>query len=100
MVNSPRHSAGPSPAEVLAAFQRGGVIEVLKLLLASKGISPRGEKNVGGHVDRSSRPTGAASVPSKADNLSPGEMPRSSKDIWLLLTIVAAVYVAYHFLRR
>lgn len=93
-------STSPSPAEVLAAFQRGGVIEVLKLLLASKGIRAKGEKSVGGHVDRSSRPTGAASVSSEASHLSPGEVPRSRKDIWLLLAVIAAMYIAYPFFTR
>ena len=90
-------NTSPSPADVLAALQRGGVIEVLKLLLAAKGVSSKGAKNLGRYVGSPSKPISAASPPSQASQLSPGEVPRSNKDIWLLLALTAALYSAYYF---
>jgi len=90
-------STNPSPADVLAAFQRGGVIEVLKLLLAAKSVGSKAEKNLGGHVGRPSKPVSAESPSSQASQLSPGEVPRSNKGIWLLLVLIAALYIAYYF---
>jgi hypothetical protein len=93
----PPATTGPSPAEVLAALQRGGVVEALKLVLAAKGGGLRGEKNLGGHIGMSSKPPSSASFSSKPSDLSPGEVPRSNNDIWLLLVLIAALYIAYYF---
>jgi hypothetical protein len=91
----PRPTTSPSPAEVLAALQRGGVIEVLKLLIAAKGRGLSGENNLGHGV--SSKPPSSASFSSKPSDLSPGEVPRSNNDIWLLLVLIAALGIAYYF---
>lgn len=89
--------ASPLPAaDVLAALQRGGVLEALKLVLAAKTAGLKQElKNSAGHVASPSRPP--SSVPStlKPSHLSPGEVPRSNKDIWLLLVLMLALYFFY-----
>jgi hypothetical protein len=93
-------SANPSPAEIVAALQRGGITEALKLVLAAKGIGSSGDKSV---ADQSrGRPKLFRSLPlsSKATDLSPGEVPRSSSDIWLLLLVMAALCIAYYFFAR
>jgi hypothetical protein len=38
----------PSPAEVVAALQRGGIVEALKLVLAAKGASSSGRRSTAG----------------------------------------------------
>ena len=87
-----------SPAEIVAALQRGGIVEALKLVLAAKGVGSSGEKkSIAAQVSSSSKSLRAAPLPSKATNLSPGEVPRSSNDIWLLLLAAAALCLAYYF---
>jgi hypothetical protein len=88
--------ANPSPAEVVAALQRGGIVEALKLVLAAKGIGTSGEKNVSGQDGRRSRLFRATPLSGEATDLSPGEVPRSSNDVWLLL-VIAVLCIAYYF---
>ena len=90
-------SANPSPAEIVAALQRGGVVEALKLVLAAKGIGSSGEKSAAGQSDIRSKLFRSSPLSSKATDLSPGEVPRSSSDIWLVLLLVAALCIAYYF---
>jgi len=91
-------SANPSPAEIVAALQRGGIVEALKLVLAAKGIGSSGA-NVAGQVGTRPKPFRSTPLSSKATDLSPGEVPRSSGDIWLLF-VIAALCIAYHFFAR
>ena len=90
-------STNPSPAEIVAALQRGGVVEALKLVLAAKGVGSKAETNVAAQVGGQSKPFRSPALSSKATDLSPGEVPRSSSDVWLLLLLVAALCVAYYF---
>ena len=91
-------NTNPSPAEIVAALQRGGIVEALKLLLAAKGIGSSGGKDVAAQVARRSEPFKPAPHSSKVSDLSPGEVPRSNSDIWLLLLTIAALCIAYYFL--
>jgi len=93
-------NASPSPAEIVAALQRGGIVEALKLVLAAKSAGSSGRKGVAGHVAHRPEPFKPASHPSKASELSPGEVPRSNGDVWLLLLVVAALGVMYFFVAR
>jgi hypothetical protein len=93
-------NANPSPAEIVTALQRGGIVEALKLVLAAKGIGSSGEKSVAGQVGSRSRPFGSSPPSSKVTDLSPGEVPRSSGDVWLLLLVMAALCIAYYFFAR
>jgi hypothetical protein len=98
----PAHTS-PSPAEIIAALQRGGLVEALKLVVAAKG------NNAGGARRSVAAPTGTAptasrpqtpeppSVFSQLNGLSPGEVPRSNNDLWLLLLIAAAGIGYYLF---
>jgi hypothetical protein len=92
-------SANPSPAEIVAALQRGGIVEALKLVLAAKGIGTSGEGNVSGPAGRRSKLFRSTPLSSTATDLSPGEVPRSSNDVWLLL-VIAALCIAYYFFAR
>ena len=93
-------SANPSPAEIVAALQRGGIVEALKLVLAAKGAGSSAEKQVTGHVD--ARPKLFRLTPRAGErtDLSPGEVPRSSGDVWLVLLVAAALCVGYYFFAR
>jgi hypothetical protein len=90
-------SANPSPAEIVAALQRGGIVEALRLVLAAKGTGSAGERNVSGQGGNRPKPVRSTPLSSKVSDLSPGEVPRSSSDIWLLL-VIAALCIAYYFL--
>jgi hypothetical protein len=90
-------STNPSPAEIVAALQRGGVVEALKLVLAAKGIGASVEKSVAGQGGSRSKLFRSSPLSSKATDLSPGEVPRSSSDIWLVLLLIAALCIAYYF---
>lgn len=91
-------SANPSPAEIVAALQRGGIVGALKLVLAAKGVGSSGEKKgIAAQVDGSSKLLRVLPLSSKATDLSPGEVPRSSNDIWLLLLVAAVLCIAYYF---
>lgn len=70
---------------------------MLKLLLAAKGVGSKGERNIGGQVGAPPKPARGESPSSRASELSPGEVPRSNRDIWLLLVLTAALYMAYYF---
>ena len=87
-------SANPSPAEIVAALQRGGIVEALKLVLAAKGIGSSGDKSAAGPAASRAKPFRPTALSSKVTDLSPGEVPRSSGDIWLLVAI-AALCIAY-----
>jgi hypothetical protein len=93
-------NANPSPAEIVAALQRGGIVEALKLVLAAKGIGSSAEKKGAGHGDTRSKPFKLSPLSSKRSDLSPGEVPRSSSDISLLLLLAAALCIAYYFFGR
>jgi hypothetical protein len=90
-------SANPSPAEIVAALQRGGIVEALKLVLAAKGIGSSGEKSDAGQGRSRLKLFRSAPLSSKATDLSPGEVPRSSGDIWLLLFVIAALCIGYYY---
>ena len=90
-------STNPSPAEIVAALQRGGIVAALKLVLAARGIgSSQENKGVSGAVDARPRPFRSTPPSSHATDLSPGEVPRSNSDLRLLL-VIAALCVAYYF---
>lgn len=92
-------SANPSPAEVVAALQRGGIVEALKLVVAARGDSSRAAKAI---VDPAGAQTGlfrSAPLPSARADLSPGEVPRSSGDIWFVL-VIAVLCSTYYFFGR
>jgi hypothetical protein len=91
-------NTNPSPAEIVAALQRGGIVEALKLVLAAKGIGSSGGKDAAGQVARRSESFKPAPHSSKATDLSPGEVPRSNSDIWLLLLVIAVLCITYYFL--
>jgi hypothetical protein len=93
-------SANPSPAEIVAALQRGGIVEALKLVLAAKGVSSSAGKKVAGQVGTRSKLFRSSPLSSKRTDLSPGEVPRSSSDIWLLLLLIAALCITYYFFAR
>ena len=93
-------SANPSPAEIVAALQRGGIVEALKVVLAAKGAGSNRAKDVPGQVGGRPQPFKLAPRSSNATDLSPGEVPRSSGDIWLVLFIVAALWAIYYFFAR
>jgi hypothetical protein len=93
-------SANPSPAEIVAALQRGGIIEALKLVLAAKGIGSSGDRSVADQGRGRLELFKSTPLSSKATELSPGEVPRSVVDIWLLLVVIAALCAAYYFFAR
>ena len=93
-------SANPSPAEIVAALQRGGIVEALKLVLAAKGTSSSAAKKVADHLDTRSRPFKTSPLSSTRADLSPGEVPRSSSDVWLLLLLIAVLCITYYFFGR
>jgi hypothetical protein len=93
-------SANPSPAEIVAALQRGGIVEALKLVLATKGAGSSAERQVTGHVDARPKLFRLTSRASERSDLSPGEVPRSSGDVWLVLVVAAALWVGYYFFAR
>jgi hypothetical protein len=90
-------SANPSPAEIVAALQRGGIVEALKLVLAAKGIGSSGQKSVSGEVGGRTQLFRSTPVSGKVTDLSPGEVPRSSSDLWLLLAVAALCITYYLF---
>ena len=94
------NNANPSPAEIVAALQRGGIVEALKLVLAAKRAGSTVGKGVAGQAAGRSEPFKPAPHPSKISDLSPGEVPRSNGDVWLLLLVIAALCVMYFFLVR
>jgi hypothetical protein len=89
----------PSPAEIVAALQRGGIVEALKLVVAAKANGSSAAKKVANHLGASTRPSRASPPSSTRAELSPGEVPRSSSDIWLLL-VIAALCIAYYLFGR
>lgn len=93
-------ATGPSPAEVLAALQRGGVVEALKLVLAAKTSSLSGKGNLGGTVGSPLKDPSSVPFSVKPSDLSPGEVPRSNSDIWLLLVLIAVLCIGYYFFAR
>jgi len=93
-------SAKPSPAEIVAALQRGGFVEALKLVLASKGVGSSAEKRVTDHVDARPKLFRLTPRSSERTDLSPGEVPRSSGDVWLGLIVAAALCIGYYFFAR
>ena len=90
----------PSPAEIVAALQRGGIVEALKLVLAAKGTGSSAGKGVAGQAARRFEPFKPAPHLGRGGDLSPGEVPRSNADVWLLLIVIAAISVVYFFLAR
>jgi hypothetical protein len=93
-------NANPSPTEIVAALQRGGIVEALKLVLAAKRAGSSGGNGLAGQAARRSEPFKPAHHPSKVSELSPGEVPRSNGDVWLLLLVLAALCIMYFFLAR
>ena len=92
-------SPNPSPAEIVAALQRGGIVEALKLVVAARGNSSSAADKVADHLGTPTRPTRNLRPSGTRAELSPGEVPRSSSDIWLLL-VIAALCIAYYFFGR
>lgn len=93
-------SANPSPAEIVAALQRGGIVRALQLVLAARGTGSRTTTRAAGHVAAPPKPVGPSPFSGTRSDLSPGEVPRSSGDIWLLLLFVAALCMIYYFFGR
>jgi hypothetical protein len=93
-------SANPTPAEIVAALQRGGIVEALKLVLGAKGAGSNAERQVTGHVDGRPKLFRLTPRASERADLSPGEVPRSSGDVWLVLLVAAALCVGYYFFAR
>jgi len=93
-------NTNPSPAEIIAALQRGGIVEALKLVLAAKGVGSRAGKTITSQAAHRSQPFNPAPHLSTTRDLSPGEVPRSNADVWLLLIVVAAICIVYFFLAR
>lgn len=93
-------STNPSPAEIVAALQRGGIVEALRLLLAARSNGAGATKRVAGRGGARIKPPASLPVSSTGADLSPGEVPRSNGDIWLLLVLGAALCAAYHFFGR
>ena len=93
-------SANPSPAEIVAALQRGGIVGALKVVLAAKGVGSSRVKDVPGQAGSPPKPFKLAARSSNATDLSPGEVPRSNGDIWLVLFLVAALCATYYFFAR
>jgi hypothetical protein len=93
-------SANPSPAEIVAALQRGGITAALKLVLAAKRSGSSGDPSVANQGRGRLELFKSSPLSSKATDLSPGEVPRSRGDIWLLLLVIAALCTAYHFFAR
>jgi hypothetical protein len=92
-------SANPTPAEIVAALQRGGIVEALKVVFAAKGKGSSAETMVADQASAGFKPFGFTPLSSKRTDLSPGEVPRSSGDIWLLL-LIAVLCVTYYFFAR
>jgi hypothetical protein len=92
-------SANPSPAEIVAALQRGGIVEALKLVIAARGNSSLAARQVADHAGAQTKLFRSPPLSSARADLSPGEVPRSSSDIWLLL-VVAALCITYYFFVR
>jgi len=93
-------SANPSPAEIVAALQRGGIVEAIKLVLAAKGTGSSAEKQATGHVDARPKLFRLTPRASERTDLSPGEVPRSSGDVWLVLLVAAALCIGYYYFAR
>ncbi len=93
-------STNPSPAEIVAALQRGGIVEALKLVLAARSTGVAAPKRVADRVGARIKPFGSSPLSSTRAELSPGEVPRSSVDLWLLLILVASSCAAYYFFGR
>jgi hypothetical protein len=93
-------SANPTPAEIVAALQRGGIVEALKLVLGAKGAGSSAERQVTDHVDARPKLFRLTARASERTDLSPGEVPRSSGDVWLVLLVAAALCVGYYFFAR
>ena len=93
-------SVNPTPAEVVAALQRGGIAEALRLVLAAKGVASGAQKKAAGTVQPRPKPFKFSPRSSERTDLSPGEVPRSNGDVWLLLFIVAALCASYYFSGR
>jgi hypothetical protein len=99
------NSNGPLPADVIAALQRGGIVEVLKVVLASKDDRSRIARHAAAHSGNAPVPhAGTSPVPhrsapllGKASDHSPGEVPRSNNDVWLLVFVIAALCIYYVF---
>jgi hypothetical protein len=89
---------GPSATDLIAAVQRGGLTEALKLVLVQKSTGAKRERSLGGQATNPPKPHSAPTVSSKASHLSPGEVPRSGDDVWVLLAVIAALCV-YYFVR-
>jgi len=92
-------SKGPSPVDILAAVQRGGIAEALKLVLVQKSTGAKRARNLDGQLAHPPKPHSSTTVSSKSSDLSPGEVPRSSHDVWLLLALIAALCIYYFVVR-
>ena len=92
--------ANPSPAEIVAALQRGGIVEALKLVLAAKSAGAGAAKKRADRVGAPTEPFKPSPVSTTRADLSPGEVPRSSGDVWLVLIVIAALWVGYYFFGR
>ena len=77
------------PPEVVAAIQRGQIIEAIKLLRALTGTSPKEAKDA---VDGLERPTRDHRL-----DLSPGEVPPSNDRIWLVVLVAFVVAAIWYF---
>jgi ribosomal protein L7/L12 len=83
---------GALPAEVVLALQRGQVIEAIRLLRKTTGLSLKQAKEL---VDAAGHQHGDAG----RRRLSPGEVPRSNAGVWWVVGLLIAGLLVYGLLR-
>jgi hypothetical protein len=79
------------PADVLEALRRGNKIEAIKRLREQTGLGLKEAKDA---VEASGVMPAA-----KSSTLAPGEVPRSTARVWLIIAVIAAALVVYYLLR-
>jgi hypothetical protein len=72
----------------LAALQRGEKIDAIRLLRKQRGIDLKAAKRA---VDAFASQPG-----SPGRGLSPGEVPRTSSTVWLVVAIALVAYLLYY----
>ncbi len=78
---------------------------MLKVVVAAKDDRSRTAKNVAGrsgnapapHAGALPVPHGSAALLGKASDLSPGEVPKSNNDVWLVVLGIVALCIYYFF---
>ncbi len=81
----------PLPVNVADALRRGNKIEAIKLLRQQTGLGLKEAKDAIEASDEG-RVT-------NTNTLAPGEVPRSSRRLWLVVALIAAAIVIYYALR-